>query len=391
MPLVLYLLALVVFAMGTSEFMLSGLVQDIAASFGVSVGTAGLLTSAFAVGMVIGAPLMAAITRRVPPRGTLLAFILLFAAAHVVGAVTTEFAVLLVTRIVAAFANAGFLAVALSAATRLVGPTRKGRAVAVLLTGTTVATVAGVPAGAVLGAAWGWQSTFWGVALLCVPAAVGVAVGFPAGPAGRDDTSDVPALRSELAQLSSPHLVTTMFLAALVNAGTFAALTFLGPVATEVAGLGRWWMPVLLVVFGAGSFVGVTLAGRLSDHHARPVVIAGGMLLTLGWAALALFSWSPPVLLGLVLVQGILGFGVGSALITRVLYAAAGAPTMGGSYATAALNVGAMCGPIVGAAALATPLGPLGPIWVAVAASGVALLIAVPARAIIAPREGRRR
>jgi DHA1 family chloramphenicol resistance protein-like MFS transporter len=177
-----------------------------------------------------------------------------------------------------------------------------------------------------------------------------------------------------------------MILAALVNAGTFAALTFLALVATDVARLERWWVPMVLVLFGIGSFAGVTIAGRLSDRRPRPVLIIGGVGLTVGWVGLAACSSSPTAFLCLVFVQGVLSFGVGSTLITRVLYAASAAPTMGGSYATAALNVGAVVGPLVGAMALATPLGPTGPIWVAATASGLALLIAIPAMGLIAPR-----
>ena len=125
MPFALYLLALVVFAMGTSEFMLAGLVPDISAYFAVSVGTAGLLTSAFAAGMVIGAPAMAALTRRLPVKATLLGCVIVFALSHVVGALTPDFTVLFITRVIAAVVNAGFLAVALGAATKLVAPDRK--------------------------------------------------------------------------------------------------------------------------------------------------------------------------------------------------------------------------------------------------------------------------
>lgn len=393
MPFALYLLALAVFAMGTSEFMLAGLVQDIAASFGVAVGIAGLLTSAFAVGMVLGAPTMAALTRRLPARATLLGCIALFGAAHVVGAITVDFAVLLATRVAAAFANAGFLAVALGTATRLVAPDKKGRAVAVLLSGTTVATVAGVPAGALLGAALGWQSTFWAIALLCIPAAAGIAMGIPTTPGAeraRTGCAGGPSLRSEIAPLASPSLLLTMVLAALINTGTFAALTFLAPLVTDVAGLGTWWVPIALMLFGVGSFIGVTIAGRLSDHSPRLVITAGGGLLLLGWITMALLADQPAVLLSLVLVQGVLGFAVGSTLITRVLYAATGAPTMGGSYATAALNIGAVVGPVIAAVTLTTELGDLGPIWVAASATAVCLILAVPQLDVVVPAHGER-
>ena len=388
MPFALYLLALVVFAMGTSEFMLAGLVPDISTYFSVSVGTAGLLTSAFAAGMVIGAPAMAALTRRLPMKATLLGCVVVFALSHVVGALTPDFTILFITRVIAAIVNAGFLAVALGAATKLVAPDAKGRAVAILLAGTTVATVAGVPAGALLGTALGWQSTFWAIALLCVPAAIGIAAGFTnqTDDSSREESSSTP-LRAELAQLASPRLVLTMLLAALVNAGTFATLTFLAPIVTDTAGLSQWWVSVALVLFGVGSFIGVTVAGRLSDARPRLVVVGGGSVLVLGWVALALFATNPVALLGLVFAQGVLGFAVGSTLITRVLYAAAGAPTMAGSYATAALNVGAAAGPVLAAAALGVMPGALGPVWVAVIVTAAALLLAIPVLRLVAPAE----
>ena len=388
MPFALYLLALVVFAMGTSEFMLAGLVPDISTYFGVSVGTAGLLTSAFAAGMVIGAPVMAAFTRRLPVKATLLGCVIGFALTHIIGALTPHFTVLFITRVIAAIVNAGFLAVALGAATKLVAPDAKGRAVAVLLAGTTVATVAGVPAGTLLGTALGWQSTFWAIALLCIPAAIGIAAGFTtkADDSSKEESSST-SLRVELAQLSSPRLVLTMLLAALVNAGTFATLTFLAPIVTDTAGLTQWWVPVALVFFGVGSFIGVTVAGRLSDARPRIVIVGGGSVLVLGWVALALFATNPVALLGLVFAQGVVGFAVGSTLITRVLYAAAGAPTMAGSYATAALNVGAAAGPVLASAALSVMPGALGPVWVAVLVTTTALLLAVPLLRLIAPVE----
>ncbi|WP_454791948.1 Cmx/CmrA family chloramphenicol efflux MFS transporter [Mycolicibacterium lutetiense] len=378
MPFALYLLALAVFAMGTSEFMLAGLVPDIAAGLGVTVGAAGLLTSAFAVGMVIGAPAMAVLARRWPARTSLLGCVVVFALCHVVGALTPNFTVLLGTRVIAALANAGFLAVALSTAAALVAADQKGRALSVLLGGTTVATIAGVPGGAVLGALLGWRSAFWAIALLCLPAALGILHEISgrseedSGPAGEG-----PALRDELAHLKSPRLAWTLLFAALVNAGTFATFTFLAPIVTDIAGLQELWVPVALVLFGFGSFIGVTVAGRFSDHRPHLVVGVGGPLLLVGWITLAALAAHPVMLLILLLVQGISAFTVGSTLIARVLYAASEAPTMGGSYATAALNIGATCGPALAAASLAGPAGILGPVWVAVALTGIALIAAL--------------
>lgn len=384
LPLALHLLALAVFAMGTSEFMLAGLVPPIAADLGVSVGAAGLLTSAFAVGMVVGAPAMAAFARRWPPRATLLGCVVVFALCHVAAATTPDFVVLLATRVVAAVANAGFLAVALATATRLVPPDRTGRAVAVLLSGTTIAMVVGVPAGSLLGTALGWRSTFWAVALLCLPAAVGIVLGLRVDRDAPGPDDEPAPLTRELAALRAPGLLVVLLLAALVNGGTFAAFTFLAPVVTETADLGEAWVSVALVLFGVGSFLGVTAAGRLADQHARSTLLVATPLVVFGWALLSLLATHPVALLGLLLAQGAVSFAVGSVLIARVLHAATEAPTMGGSYATAALNLGATMGPALGALAIAGG-DARGPIAVAVALNALAFVVLVGARRVVVP------
>ncbi|MFE9686593.1 Cmx/CmrA family chloramphenicol efflux MFS transporter [Streptomyces sp. NPDC006285] len=383
MPLSLYLLAMAVFAMGTSEFMLAGLLPDIASDVDVTVGKAGVLTSAYAIGMVVGAPLVAMLARYWPRRSSLLAFVLAFAAAHAAGAITTSFPVLFATRVVAALANAGFLGVALTAAATLVPPDKKGRALAVLLSGTTVATIAGVPGGSVLGTVLGWRATFWAVAALCLPAALGVLKGIPAG-RGKEEGTGRSALWAELALLTRPRLIVVMLLGALVNAATFGSFTFLAPVVTDAAGMGDLWISVVLVLFGAGSFIGVTVAGRLSDQRPGLVIVAGGPLLIAGWLALALLADKPAALCTLVFVAGALSFALGSTLITRVLYEAAQAPTLAGSYAIAALNTGAVAGPLLAAATLSTEAGVLGPLWASGLLVAVALLIALPLRTVVA-------
>lgn len=380
MPPTLYLLALAVFAMGTSEFMLAGLVPDIAADLGVPTAATGLLTSLFAAAMVIGAPMMAVCARRFPVRASLTGFLVVFAVAHVAGAETTSFSVLLSTRVLAALANAGFLAVALRAAIASVATDRRGRALATLLAGTTVAMVFGVPAGALLGTLLGWRATFWAVALLCAPALIGITTGIRSGP---QPGPERVSLRTELAQLRAPALLLVMVLAAIVNGATFAAFTFLAPVVTDTAELDRWWITVALMLFGAGSFLGVRRAGLVSDDRPGTVICTAGPLMVLGWVLLGSWATHPWVLLVLMFSQGVLSFAVGTTLITRVLYAASGAPTMAGSYATAALNLGAVCGPVLAGLTLTGPAGTLGPVWTAAALSAAGVLCALLTRNLV--------
>ncbi|MFI0481326.1 Cmx/CmrA family chloramphenicol efflux MFS transporter [Actinomadura sp. 9N215] len=380
MPFAIYVLGLAVFAQGTSEFMLSGLNPDIARELNISLSAAGALTSAFAAGMIVGAPLTAVLSLRWPRRRALLAFLVAFMLVHVAGAVTSSFSVLLVTRALGALANAGFLAVGLATATSMVRPDAKGRAAAVLLGGITLACVAGVPAGAALGQALGWRSAFWAVALICLPAVFAVLRSVPdtAPPTGSPDVDPAdgpggdpggvsgggpPGARSQLRVLRSARLLVVLLVAALVNAATFCTFTYLGPVITDVARFSEGWVPAMLALFGVGSFAGATLGGRMSDTRPMLVLIPGGIALLAGWTLFTATAGDQVAVLLLVFVQGTLSFAVGSTLIARILYAATGAPSLGGAFATAALNVGAAAGPALGGAALAAGLGYRSPLW----------------------------
>lgn len=304
MPFALYLLGLAVFAMGTSEFMLSGLGPDIARDLHVSIPVSGSLTSAFAVGMVIGAPLMAILSLRWSRRHSLLFFLITFLLVHVLGAVTTSFEVLLVTRVVGALANAGFLAVALVTATGMVEPNAKGRATSALLGGVTVACVAGVPAGALLGQLWGWRSAFWAVAVVSVPAVFAILRAVPTG--SPDSLGSVgTSARKELRALRGPRLLVTLLLGALVNGATFCTFTYLTPLLTTVTGLGSGWIPALLALFGLGSFVGVGVGGRIADVRPVPFLVTGGVALLIGWVVFALTAGNPAAAVVLVFVQGL--------------------------------------------------------------------------------------
>ena len=371
MPLAIYALAVAVFAQGTSEFMLAGLVPEIAADLEVSLSDAGLLTTAFAVGMAVGAPTLALVSLRWPRRRALVAFLTTFVVVHALGAVTTSFEVLAGTRVVAALANAGFMAVGLSTAIAMVDANAKGRALAILLAGTTAACVVGVPAGALLGDLLGWRSAFWAVALISLPALAAVLRSVP----DQIGTPTRPSARAELRALRRPRLLVVMTLGALVNGATFCSFTYLAPVITDVAGLAAAWVPAVLAVFGVGSFVGIRVAARFADSNPRPLLAAGGAALLGGWVVFALAASNPVAAVALALVQGALSFAVGSALIAQVLYTASEAPTLGGSLATSSLNVGAAAGPWLGGVAIAAGLGLRSPLWMSAALVAAAAVV----------------
>ena len=379
MPALLYLLALAVFAQGTSEFVLAGLLPGIATDLDVSVGQAGLLTSAFALGMALGAPAMAALGRRWSPRWTLAGFLALFIAAHVLGALTDSFGVLLLSRVVAALANAGFLAVALSTVTQVVPADRQARGLSVILGGTTLALVAGVPAGALVGDLLGWRSTLWAIVALCLPALFAVMVATPTGRDGVDPGEPGPSVREELAALRTRPLQVALLLGVLVNGATFCSFTYLAVMATGPGGGSDRAVPGLLAMFGIGAFLGVNVAGRLADRHWRRIIALALPALALGWIVLAISFATPAALWVAVGVQGAMSFAAGSTLIGRIVASARSAPTLGGAYAAVALNLGAVVGPALGSVTLGT-IGDRGPALASAALVVIAGSVWVTAR-----------
>ncbi|MGW9209325.1 Cmx/CmrA family chloramphenicol efflux MFS transporter [Embleya sp. NPDC055664] len=376
MPFAVYVLGLAVFAQGTSEFMLSGLLSGIADDLHVSIPTAGLLTSAFAVGMVVGAPAMALVGRRQPRRRALLFFLCVFIAAHVVGALTPNYPVLLATRVFGALANAGFWAVALVTAIDLVRPEQRARATSVVVGGVTIACVVGVPAGALLGDRWGWRAAFWAVALVSLPAVLAIARTIPnhAPPAHPDPSANT---RRELRALLTRPLLSTLSVMALVQGATFCAFSYFEPVITEVTGLADGWVPIALALFGVGSFVGVTIAGRIVDRRPTQVIGWGMAASAVGWALFAYTAGTPWAAITLVAIQGMLAFATGTALIARVLRLSQDTSGLSGALATSAFNIGGTLGPWLGGLTIDANLGYRAPL----ATSAALMLLALTAAA----------
>ncbi|MGW0634232.1 Cmx/CmrA family chloramphenicol efflux MFS transporter [Nocardia salmonicida] len=380
MPIGVFVLAVAVFAQGTSEFMMSGLVARTAADFGVSLGTVGLLTSLYAVGIVLGAPTMAATAGRLPLRRSATTCLALFCLAHVVGALTAEFGVLVATRVIAAVANAGFLAVVLAALPRLVGAAQIGRATSVIVSGVTVACIAGVPAGTVLGQLWGWRSAFWAVAVIGAGVLVAMVLTLPLDDRDRSTVS-IPSVRSEWAVLGVRRVRAAVVVGILVNAATFAGFTFLGTITAQLVGPDSGWVPVVLAVFGIGSFAGVTSAGRHSDRHGGRIIAVGTVGLVGVWALAALTAQSIAAVAIMTFVVGAVAFGVGSTLIATIVRSATPtAPRLAGALATTALNIGAVLGPVAAGVIVDRVGDPVAALWCGAASAAVAAVIVLVGR-----------
>ena len=374
MPIAVYILGLAIFAQGTSELMLAGLLPEMAADLSVSIPDAGLLISAFAVGMLVGAPVLAVVTLRWPRRTALLVFLAVFALTHVAGALTPNYEVLLVTRVVGAFVYAGFWAVAAVTAVDLVPRNSRAKAMSVVASGLTVATIVGLPAGTVIGQHLGWRAAFWTVAALSTLAMAGVLATIPGG---APDPEATPNLGEEIRAMANPRLWLSYATTALVTAAILVIFSYFAPLLTQATGLRPGAVPGVLALYGVGSLIGITIGGRTADatpFRTLSVGITGLIVLS---AALALWAGDPVIAIATVFLLGGFGFATNPALNARVFSLAGQAPTFATAINFSSFNVGITIGPWLGGLAIDAGAGypTLG--WIAVALSLAALATVV--------------
>ncbi|MBT2480265.1 Cmx/CmrA family chloramphenicol efflux MFS transporter [Streptomyces sp. ISL-94] len=381
MPIAVYVLGLSVFALGTSEFMLSGLLPPIAADMDVTIPQAGLLISAFAIGMVVGAPLLAVATLRLPRRTTLISLISLFGLGQIAGALAPSYELLFASRVVSALACAGFWAVGAAVAIAMVDKDQRARAMAVMIGGLSIANVLGVPAGAFLGEHLGWRSAFWSVGAASAIALAGVLALIPKLPL----PAEKPSLGRELRIYRDRQVWLAIGITALAAGGVFCAFSYLSPLLTDVAGLDSGWVPWVLALFGIGALAGTTVGGRVADAHLFGVMIWGITASTVFLTALALLAPFQVAAIILAFLIGFSAFFTAPALNARMFNVAGAAPTLAGATTTAAFNLGNTGGPWLGGTVIDADLGFSATAW-----AGAAMTLTAIALAAVALRLDRR-
>lgn len=306
MPLALWALALSAFAIGTTEFVIVGLIPTIAASLQVSLPSAGLLVSLYALGVAIGAPLLTAMTGRVPRKQLLLGLMVLFTIGNLVAWMAPDYTALMAARVLTGLAHGVFFSIGSTIATSLVPKEKAASAIALMFTGLTVALVTGVPLGTFIGQHFGWQATFLAVSLLGVIAVIGSAILVPSDIAG----SKPAPLLTQLAVLKKPRLLLVYAITTLGYGGSFIAFTYLAPILQQVSGFAASTVSLVMLVYGvsvaAGNIWGGKLADRLGPVRALQIVFA---LLALVLFVLAFTAPSKPLVLMTVLAWGAVAFG----------------------------------------------------------------------------------
>ncbi|MDW3715579.1 MULTISPECIES: MFS transporter [unclassified Pseudomonas] len=352
MPTSLLVLALSAFAIGTTEFVIMGLLPDVAADLGVSIPGAGWLVTGYALGVAVGAPFMAMATARFPRKAALLALMGIFILGNLLCAVAANYELLMLARVITALCHGAFFGIGSVVAASLVPENRKASAVALMFTGLTLANVLGVPLGTALGQAAGWRSTFWAVTLIGVAALIGLWRVLP----NRHDEEKAD-MRSELAALNGAGLWLALSTTVLFSAAVFCIFTYVAPLLGEVTGVSPRGVTLSLLLIGLGLTLGNVIGGRLADWKLAQTLM--GVFAALAVASTAL-SWTSVALIPTeitLFLWATAAFAAVPALQVNVVAFGAGAPNLVSTLNIGAFNVGNALGAWVGGLVIDQGLG----------------------------------
>ena len=347
MPIPLLALAISAFAIGTTEFVIMGLLPEVARDLAVSIPSAGLLVSGYALGVAVGAPLLAAVTSKMPRKLALQLLMGVFIVGNVLCAVASDYSVLMIARVVTSFAHGSFFGIGAVVAASLVPQEKRASAIALMFTGLTLANVLGVPFGTFIGQEFGWRMAFWVVAVLGVVSLAGVAALVP----NKHDTGPV-GLMHEVRVLKDPQVWMALAMTIVGFGGVFVVFTYIAPILEQVSGFSPRGVTLILVLFGVGLTLGNTMGGKLADRALMPSLM--GILLALA-VVMAIFtrtSHSQVAAAVTIFVWGIAAFATVPPLQMRVVEKASAAPNLASTLNIGAFNLGNAGGAWLGGLAI---------------------------------------
>src|SRR5215218_2952367 len=374
-PRALLALAIGAFGIGTTEFVVMGMLPEIADGLGVSVSAVGILISAYAIGVVIGAPTLTAIGLRFTPRQTLVALMGVFVVGNVLAALAPTYGLLVAARVLTALAHGSFFGVGAVAARRLVPPEHATRAISLMITGLTLANVFGVPLGTFVAQQASWRVVLGAIALIGVATIAGLLAWMPA------DAGEPTDLRGELRAFRRGQVWLVLGLTMIGFSALFSVYSYVSPILTDLGGIPGEWVTPVLALFGIGSTVGTLVGGRLGDRYGFSFVAVGLLATAVVLAGFALVARTPVAAVVSLVLFGTLAFGLGPVVQNGVIEAAR---VRGGSLVSAAnqgaFNMANALGAALGAAVLSQGLGYTAPMWVGAALALLGAGIALVAR-----------
>jgi len=373
-PRALYALTAGAFGIGTTEFVIMGLLLQVAADLNVTIASAGLLISGYALGVFVGAPLLTIATSKLPRKTVLIALMLIFTAGNIACALAPNYTLLMLARVLTSLAHGTFFGVGSVVATSMVAADKKASAIAIMFTGLTVATLLGVPAGAWLGHVLGWRATFWAVAAIGLVATFIIATQVPAP---REALEPI-ALRDEVKVLARPQVLLGLLMTVLGFAGVFTVFTYIQPLLTRISGFADSAVSPILLIFGAGLVAGNLAGGRLADKRLLQTLVGSLVLLAIVLAVMGFALPSKPLAIVFAGLLGFAAFATVAPLQLRVLQKAEGAgQNLASSFNIAAFNLGNAAGAWLGGAVIehGPGLGAIG--WIAALVTIAGLAVAL--------------
>ena len=384
MPLPLLALAVAAFGIGTTEFVIMGLLPDVARDLSVSIPAAGMLVSAYALGVTIGAPIVAIAIANVPRKQALMRLIGIFIVGNLLCALAPNYSILMAARIVTAFCHGAFFGIGSVVAAGLVAPNRRAQAIALMFTGLTLANVLGVPLGTALGQIAGWRTTFWAVTAIGILAAAALQVCLPA-----KIEMQKASLVHEFGVLKNPQVLMVLGMSVLASASLFAVFTYITPILEDVTGFSPHEVTFVLLLFGLGLTVGSTLGGKLADWKLMRSLLTFLAMIAVVLAAFSLTMHDPIAAMATIFVWGILAFAIVPPLQILIVNRASDAPNLASTLNQGAFNLGNAGGAWIGGVAISAgaPLTALP--WVGVVTAFAALALTLVSAQI--DRRARRR
>lgn len=353
MPFALYALALAAFAIGTAEFVISGILPSLAGSLSVSIPTAGLLVSAYAAGVAVGGPILSVLTARYSQRTVLIGVMLLFGVAQFLCALAPDYGMLLLARLVSACAHGAFFGAGNIVVVSLVPPERRGAAFSIFISGITLANLLGLPGGTAIGIAFGWRATFIAVGMMGLLAAL---VLFLRVPHAQPTAADEASFSTQIGELRHQQVWLSYLTIAFVMLGSLAFGTYQVPILTEITGLPLDLVSIYLLIGGFGSVLGIFLGGRGTDWKPMPTLITVLVLQAVFYTTMLFAMHDKLAMTVNLLLTSILGFAFSTPLQARVLTAARKAPNLASALISSAFNVGISAGALIGAVLLTAGL-----------------------------------
>lgn len=348
MPIALFALAIASFGIGTTEFVIMGLLPEVAADLGVSIPSAGLLITGYALGVVVGGPIIVVATARLPRKMTLVGLAAMFVVGNLFCAIAPNYGLLMAARVFTAFGHGAFFGISAVVAGTLVPRNQRAQAMALVFAGLTLANILGVPGGTALGQVAGWRSTFWAVVAIGL---VSVAAIVAWVPSDRGATAP-PSLVREFAVFKRLQVWLAMAISVLAAGATFACFTYIAPILQQVTGMAPHQVTWVLLLFGVGITIGNLIGGRLADWKLMPTIIVALAALIL---VLAQFSWTSHSFVGAcvsVFTWGCVMFILIAPLQMRVIECAGDAPNLASTLNQGAFNIGNAGGAWIGGAAI---------------------------------------